>query len=483
MAFHAQTGIVTPVGAVTPDFIGQHYVDTSANLIYQAYGLTNTDWDQTLSATDTNIPVSAKSAAYTIVAADKGKLISCDASSAAFTLTLTAAATLGDGFWCYVQKADSSSNEITIDGNGSETINGATTRTLGTEFELELLVCDGTGWHLSIDQNTGGGGGGAASFAHLIDNLEISTSRSGSAETIALKTAAGTDPSGGDPISMGFRSPTAGSGAYSLFSVTAAASITISSGSTLGATSGTAFRLWLVAFNDASTLRLGVVKAGMADGIYPLQDNVLESATAEGGAGGADSEGVIFSGAAIASKAMRVIGYLEYTLTTAGTWDTAPSVIQIYSHGDRLPGVTVQERYNRETGYSAPAGNVPTDDSIPLNTDGAEVQTQSITPSSALNLLQIDHVGNYSNSANYAIAATLFQDSGAGLACGSNGGDGNRLGQVVIAYEMISGTTLATVFKVRAGAASGTLYINGAAAARKYGGAQGCTLRIKEIMV
>jgi hypothetical protein len=37
-------GVVTPVGAVTPDFIGQEYEDTVLNKFYKATGINNLDW-------------------------------------------------------------------------------------------------------------------------------------------------------------------------------------------------------------------------------------------------------------------------------------------------------------------------------------------------------------------------------------------------------------------------------------------------------
>ena len=41
-------GIVTPVGAVTPDYLGQHYIDTTpaSEVAYVAKGLTNADWQE-----------------------------------------------------------------------------------------------------------------------------------------------------------------------------------------------------------------------------------------------------------------------------------------------------------------------------------------------------------------------------------------------------------------------------------------------------
>jgi hypothetical protein len=62
--------------------------------------------------------------ADTIIASDRGKVLDCTASG--FSLGATAAATLGDGFYCWVRNSASSGN-VTIDPNASETIDGATT--------------------------------------------------------------------------------------------------------------------------------------------------------------------------------------------------------------------------------------------------------------------------------------------------------------------------------------------------------------------
>lgn len=44
MAFHAKTGVASPIGVITPDNIGQHFIDTAAPALYQAVGLTSADW-------------------------------------------------------------------------------------------------------------------------------------------------------------------------------------------------------------------------------------------------------------------------------------------------------------------------------------------------------------------------------------------------------------------------------------------------------
>jgi len=82
----------------------------------------------------------AKTAVYTVVAADKGKVIDADGT---WTLSLTAAATLGDGFMVSVK--NSGSGTITIDPNLSELVNGAATYAL-TAGNMGILYCTGTEW-------------------------------------------------------------------------------------------------------------------------------------------------------------------------------------------------------------------------------------------------------------------------------------------------------------------------------------------------
>lgn len=87
----------------------------------------------------------AKTSAYTVVAADAGYLIDC--TSGTFSLSLTAAATLGSGFW--FQVINSGSGTVTIDPNGSEAIrdsSGTGTTNALTQGQGGLVFCDGTGW-------------------------------------------------------------------------------------------------------------------------------------------------------------------------------------------------------------------------------------------------------------------------------------------------------------------------------------------------
>lgn len=84
-----------------------------------------------------------KVADYTASARDG--VVLCDSSGGTFTVTLPAAAA-AKGVILTVTKTDSSLTAVTIDGNGSETINGSTTTTLNTQYESVDLVSDGSNW-------------------------------------------------------------------------------------------------------------------------------------------------------------------------------------------------------------------------------------------------------------------------------------------------------------------------------------------------
>lgn len=49
------------------------------------------------------------------------------------------------------EKSDASFNAVTIDGDGSETINGAATLLLLRQYDSVTLICDGTGWRVISD--------------------------------------------------------------------------------------------------------------------------------------------------------------------------------------------------------------------------------------------------------------------------------------------------------------------------------------------
>jgi hypothetical protein len=87
--------------------------------------------------------VVTKTGAYTLT--DYDDVVLGDATSAAFTLTLPAAAS-NTGLEYSIKKIDSSANAVTIDGNASETIDDSTTRVLSSQYDSVTIVSDGTEW-------------------------------------------------------------------------------------------------------------------------------------------------------------------------------------------------------------------------------------------------------------------------------------------------------------------------------------------------
>lgn len=92
-----------------------------------------------------------KTGAYTVVSTDRGKVIRCTGT---WTLSFTAAATLGDGF--VVAIVNEGAGVITIDPDLSETIGGSSTKTLAENASV-LVCCNGTSF------STFGGGSGSTS--------------------------------------------------------------------------------------------------------------------------------------------------------------------------------------------------------------------------------------------------------------------------------------------------------------------------------
>lgn len=109
-----------------------------------------------------------------VVAADRHKILLCDATVAAFTETLLDAATAGDGFELTIVKTDASAHAVTIDGSGAETIAGALTFALSGQGDAATLVCDGaSNWNFKGNKTTPSAVPSASTTAQGI--IEIAT--------------------------------------------------------------------------------------------------------------------------------------------------------------------------------------------------------------------------------------------------------------------------------------------------------------------
>lgn len=94
-------------------------------------------------ATIPALVIATKTANYTLLTTDG--VILGDATAGNFTLTLPAVSG-NSGLVYRIKKIDSSANTVTIDGNGSETIDGSLTAILDLQYAAVDIICDATTW-------------------------------------------------------------------------------------------------------------------------------------------------------------------------------------------------------------------------------------------------------------------------------------------------------------------------------------------------
>lgn len=409
-------------------------------------------------------------------------------ATAAITYTCPRISTLlftGFGFYIYALGGD-----VTIAINANDAFRGQSN---GVSLVIPngsrvFLSCDGVAtWYVR-------GVVATPPYANAA-NLTISASVTTNNLTIAIKDRNGNNPSATSPILFCFRDSTITSGIPVYIALTSALSIVAAAGATLGFTNSVPGRVWLVAFNDAGTIRLGLINCLNAKNIFPLGQNPVSTTTLI--SAGATSTGVFYTnGAAITPTARSyvVLGFLTWedgnTLATAGNWSAGPSVIELYGPGVPLPGNTIQTAANNGGGAANGAvatGTtvIPGDDTIPQSGEGDAYLTQAITPTSAANAIESSYVINLTNSAATIMAAALFSDqvgANAVSAMECQLSTTGRLLQIADSDFRQGKIRTAITMTVRAGGtAAGTTTVNGSAGARLFGGAMISKVTTKEI--
>ena len=152
---------------------------------------------------------------------------------------------------------------------------------------------------------------GASDSADDLKNLALSTSVASNILTIALKTKAGSNPSAGSPVSIGFRSSTSTTGTYNLRTVTGSLSMDVSSGATLGLASGQTEFIYVYAIDNSGTVELAV---------SATRFDVNSIVTTTVMSGSATSRTTIYSTTARTDVPLRLIGRLKSNQTTSGTY-------------------------------------------------------------------------------------------------------------------------------------------------------------------
>ena len=123
--------------------------------------------------------------------------------------------------------------------------------------------------------------------------------------------------------SLAFRSSTLGSGASSIVTNSGTLTLTVPASATLGTVSAVQSRIVVLAINNAGTMELAVVN--LFGGNDLSETGVISTSALSAGS---TASNIIYSTTARTGVAYRVIGYIESTQATAGTWATAPSTVQ-----------------------------------------------------------------------------------------------------------------------------------------------------------
>jgi hypothetical protein len=133
---------ITAAGGISFGATGTAY-GTSGQVLTSA-GNAPPTWATPSAGGSATLTISNKTGAYTVVAGDLGTVINC--TSGTFTVSLTAAATLGAGFNVTIwNTSGTTANAITIAPNGVDNIDGIGSLILRRGEGMQI-VCNGTNW-------------------------------------------------------------------------------------------------------------------------------------------------------------------------------------------------------------------------------------------------------------------------------------------------------------------------------------------------
>jgi len=360
---------------------------TTDTLVAQA--TTDTLTNKTISGssnTFSNVPLSSLSseAANTLV----GNVTGSSASPTAFTIGgLT-------------QKASPAASDLVLlqDQAASGALKFATVSTIGSAGSVSSIAGNTGAFTLAggVTNSTNQIQADGNYTGYNVPNSSLTVSASAGALTINLTDNGGNTPSATSPVYINFRnSNSTALGNTTLVPITSATSIVLPASSTLGISSSTACRIWVVAFNNSGTVQLGVINCwsglGASSFISPIPENIIENTTAVSSS--ATSAGVFYTTSALTNKVCKIIGYLEWGPSgmTAGTWTTTNLLyVQNYGPGIPRPGTPTGNR-----SFISSSGSTNTSASF-ANVTGSGV---SISPSSAVNPILVHYTASGSVAA------------------------------------------------------------------------------------
>jgi len=193
---------------------------------------------------------------------------------------------------------------------------------LKTAWKMQI---DSTGVNapaLTTTTQTAGDSSTKVATTAFVTTAVASVTASKQIQTIGASVAANALTITASSLSLDFRSTSLPSGTVTNV-VGTPANLVVPSGATLGSVNAIQSDLIVLAINNAGAIELAVVNiAGGTD----LSETGLINTTAI--SAGATSANTVYSTTARTSVAYRVIGLVRSTQTIAGTWATAPSLVQ-----------------------------------------------------------------------------------------------------------------------------------------------------------
>jgi hypothetical protein len=136
-AIQALASLSSGASAPSPTYANMWWVDTTNNVLKRRNNA-NTAW--IVAASLDAARYEAKTATFTVGVDDINKLMR--STTAGYTVSFAAAATLGSNFFCHIKNA-ASTGDLTLDPDSSETINDASTLILSPGDDA-FIYCDGS---------------------------------------------------------------------------------------------------------------------------------------------------------------------------------------------------------------------------------------------------------------------------------------------------------------------------------------------------
>ncbi len=375
-----------------------------------------------------------KTANYTVVAGDLGKII--DVTSNSVTISLTAAATLGDGFYVYIRNSSSTATDVvTIDGNGSETIDGSPLIYL-RRFEGIHLVCDGSGF-FSLRSRVDGLQTNFAQQSHQLDQPTASGNNS-------LALGFQTDATNQAAISVGYQTAATGSSSMAFGNYSTASgqnALTVGMGALASDTNSVAIGSGSGAEGPRSQAA-GAVAIGRYSKVVGT-DGIAGPYSYISGNYGSVAFGVINTGTSYGSQGNYSVSIGQLAKATAANsiaiGDTATSTVaNLIALGGTTDTVKISGAYTLPTSDGSAGTALVTNGSGALSFSSVGADLYAVNPVSAT-----DPVVNGNNSIAIGSAAVAGSATGNNdkIAIGTGATAGNNQRVLALGYYAAAGAS------------------------------------------